>query len=57
LQKLDLATLGHGWRKLFQSEGDTKFFKVIQNFCGLNWQLWRHKHWNMTSIPIHHMKV
>ena len=19
--------------------------------------LWRHKHWNMTSLPIHHMKV
>jgi len=24
--------------------------KTIQNFCGLNWQQWRHKHWNMTSL-------
>jgi len=31
--------------------------KTIENFCGLNWQQWRHKHWNMTSLPIHHMKV
>jgi len=31
--------------------------KIIENFCGLNWQLWRHKHWNMTSLPIHQMKV
>ena len=22
--------------------------EFIANFCGLNWQLWRHKHWNMT---------
>ena len=24
--------------------------KSIENFCGLNWQLWRQKHWNMTSL-------
>jgi len=26
--------------------------KTIEHFCGLNWQLWRHKHWNMTSLHI-----
>jgi len=36
--------------------GDGSFFKVgghkctskktVKHFCGLNWQLWRHKHWN-----------
>jgi len=31
--------------------------KTIEDLCNLNWQLWRHKHWNMTSLPIHHMKV
>jgi len=30
------------------------FKKIIANFCGLNWQLWRHKHWNMMSSQIHH---
>ena len=39
--------------------GGGTFFKVgaqmeiqknIENFCGLNWQLWRHKHLNMTSL-------
>jgi len=24
--------------------------KGIEKFCGLNWQLWRHTHWNMTSL-------
>jgi len=42
--------------------GGGTFFKVmvhvkktIEKFCALNWQLWRHKHWNMTSLPIHHI--
>jgi len=47
--------------------GGGTFFKVgghkctlkstDSRFCGLNWQLWRHKHWNMTSLYLHHMKV
>jgi len=47
--------------------GGGTFFKVggaqrhvkntIENFCCLNWQLGRHKHWNMMSLPIHHIKV
>jgi len=31
--------------------------KTIDNFCVLNWQLWRHKHWNITSLPIRHVNV
>jgi len=31
--------------------------KTIENFCGLNWQLWCHKHLNWKSLPIHCMKV
>jgi len=31
--------------------------KTMESFFGVNWQLWRHKHWNMTSLPMHHMKV
>jgi len=47
--------------------GGGTFFKVgghnwtlkwnYSKFCGLNRQLWRHKHWNMTSLHIHHIKV
>jgi len=48
----------YGWRNLFQSEGaQVHVKKAIEKSCGLNWQLWRHKHWNMTSLPIHHTKV
>jgi len=47
----------HGWRNLFQSGVvQVHVKKTIENFCGFNWQLWRHKHWNMTSVPIHHMQ-
>jgi len=31
--------------------------KNYRQFCGVSWQLWRHKHWNITPLPIHHMKV
>ena len=24
--------------------------KKLENFCDLNWQLWHHKYWNMTSF-------
>jgi len=47
--------------------GSGTFFKVgghksklkinYSKVCGLNWQLWRHRRWNMTSLHIHHMKV
>ena len=36
----------HRWRNLSQ----VHVKKTIENFCGLNWQLWHHKHWNMTSL-------
>ena len=46
------------WRNLFQSGGEEVHVKkTIEHFCGFNWQLWHHKHWNMTSLPVHHMKV
>jgi len=48
----------HGWRNLFQSVVHTCTLKRNYcKFCGLNWLLWRHKDWNMTSLHIHHMKV
>jgi len=37
--------------------GTSARWTTIENFCGLNWQLWRHKHWNVTSLPIHLVKV
>jgi len=30
---------------------------TIEKSCGFIWQVWRHKHWNMTSSPMHHAKV
>jgi len=41
----------------FKVGGTSARQKTIDNFCGLNWQLWRHKNWNMTSLPTHLMKV
>jgi len=53
-----LNATDHGWRNIFQSGGTQAHVKKgKEQFCGLNWQLWCHKHWNMTSIPIHQMKV
>jgi len=23
---------------------------IMKRFCSLNWQPWRHRHWNMTSL-------
>jgi len=42
----------HTWMaKPFSKCGGTSASqKTIDNFCGLNWQLWRHKHWYMTSL-------
>jgi len=34
----------------FKVGGPSARQKTIENFCGLNWQQWRHKHWNMTSL-------
>jgi len=49
---------GMGWWELFQSGGAQMHVKkTIEHFCSFNWQPWRHRHWNMTSLPIHHMKV
>jgi len=31
-----------GWKKSMS--------KKLKHFCNLNWQLWRHKHWNMKSL-------
>jgi len=39
----------HWWNNLFES-GEHKCRWKHSNVCGLNWQLWRHKHWNTTSI-------
>jgi len=52
------AQYRHGWRNLFQSGGTQVHVKKnYSKSCGLNWQLWCHKHWNMTSLHIHHIKV
>jgi len=35
----------------FSKWGDTSAGQTtVEKFCGMNWQLWRHKHWNMTSL-------
>jgi len=44
------TTWRHGWRNFFQSGGAQMIVKNLQKICGLNWKLWRHKHWNMTSL-------
>jgi len=51
------TTYAHGWRNLFQSGWEQDDVKTIENFYGLNWQLWRHEHWNMTLLLIRHMNV
>ena len=39
------------WRNLVQSGGQKCTWKsTMLNCCSLNWQLWRDKHWNMTSV-------
>jgi len=30
-------------------------WRTIEHFCGLHWQLWRHKHWSIASLPIQRM--
>ena len=45
-----------GGGTFFKVEGHKSTSKTIEYFCDLNWQLWRHKYWNMTSLPIHHMQ-
>jgi len=42
--------VNHGWRNLFKSGGHKSKSKNVEKFCALNCQLWRHKHWNMTSL-------
>ena len=46
-----------GGGTFFKVGGTSSSKKTIEKFCGLNWQLWRYKHWNMASSPVHHMKV
>ena len=47
----------HGRRNLFQSGGAQVHVKqTIENVCGFNWKLWRHKHWNITLLPIRYIK-
>ena len=43
-------TSARGWRNVFQSGGHKGKWKIIEKFWGLNWQLWCHKHWKMTSL-------
>jgi len=53
---IDAAAMGGG--TFFKVGGNKCTLKRnYSKFCGLNWQLWRHKHWKMTSLHIHHMKV
>jgi len=33
-----------GGGTFFKVGGTSARWKTIENFCGLNWQLWRHKH-------------
>jgi len=53
---ITVLTMGGG--TFFKVGGHKRTFKRnYSKFCGLNWQLWRHKHWYLTSLHIHHMKV
>jgi len=36
--------------ELFSKWGAQVHVKETRKFCNLNWQLWHHKHWNMTSL-------
>jgi len=31
----------------FFKGGHKSTSKTMEHFCGLAWQLWRHKHWNV----------
>jgi len=52
-----LHTTAMGGGTFFTVGGTSACQKNYRKCCGLNWQLWRHKHWNMTSLPMHHTKV
>jgi len=41
--------------ELFSKWGAQVHVKKLENFCDLIWQLWRHKHWNMTSLTFFSM--
>jgi len=43
-------SLYHRWQNLFQSRGHKWSSKIYRKLLWLNWQLWRHKHWNMASL-------
>jgi len=58
LIKCDSAVVHNmGGGTFFKVEAPVDVIRLQKNFCGLKWQLWRRKHWNMTSLPIHHIKV
>jgi len=38
------------WRNYFHVVGHKGTSKKLEKFCYLNWQLWHHQHWNMTSF-------
>jgi len=38
--------------ELFSKWGNKWTSKNLDHFCDLNWQLWLHKHWTMTSLTL-----
>jgi len=45
-----IRSLRMGAGTIFKVGGHKCTSKKLENFCNLNWQLWHHKHWNMTSL-------
>jgi len=43
--------VAYAWvAELFSKWGNKYTSKNVKHFCDLNWLLWRHKHWTMTSL-------
>jgi len=38
--------------ELFSKWGAQVHVKKLEKFCALNWQLWRRKHWKITSLTL-----
>jgi len=53
LSKCEIFALqiAYAWvAELFPSGGNQCTPKTVEHYCDLNWQLWCHKHWTMTSL-------
>jgi len=47
---VSMVVMGSSGDTFLKVKAQVQVKKPMENFCNLNRQLWRHKHWNMTSL-------